>query len=110
MRPNHYTRGEWQNKHSRDNTPLQNLSSKRNWSTAVMIAGMIGGLRYLNRIWKLDQGLYERAIWALECLQIDIDQKWYEARDLEKANAQQHGGNDDAQHAVQGELGTGMGE
>lgn len=70
-----------------------------------MIGGMIGGLRYLNRVWKLDQGLLERAIWALEWLQIDIDNKWYEARDVEKFNAQQQG----EQHAQQVSVGGGGG-
>lgn len=96
-----FTRRE--SKHSRDCTALQLLGNKRNWANGVMIGGMIGGLHYLNRIWKLDQGLYERAVWALECIQIDIDGKWYEERDKEKLQnyyAQQQG----EQHAQQGDV------
>lgn len=99
-----------QSKHERDSTPLQILGGRRNWANGVMIGGMIGGLRYLNRMWKLDQGLYERAVWALECLQIDIDGKWYDARvqaDLEKANAHINGGNN-AQQREQHQGSTGV--
>lgn len=107
MHKHKFVPGEWKSKHSRENTALQNLGAKRNWSTGVMIGSMLGGLRYLNRVWKLDQGLYERAVWTLECLQIDIDGKWYEARDLEKANAHNNGGNN-AQQREQHQGTTGV--
>ena len=105
-----YTRDEYVSKHSLENNALQNLSAKRNWATGVIIGGMIGSLRYLNRIWKLDQGLLERAVWAIQCIETDIDEQWYKERDKTKANlaqeselnALQHGGSNAQQDSSRG--------
>lgn len=94
MKRHVYNVGEYVNKHLREQNAAQRLSAKRNWSTGVMIGGMMGSLKYLKRIWpKIN---IERAMWALEMVELDIDQQWYEARDAAKANldlhALQHGG------------------
>lgn len=82
MRPLHYT-GSWINKHSRTNSPLQNLSAKRNWANCVMLAGIRGALHYLQRQWPTIN--IQRAIWALDDIETDIDIAWYKQRDKLKA-------------------------
>lgn len=61
-------------KGTRGQSKLQEWASVHNWSSDVMIRGMIGGLRWLARKWpSID---IQRAVWALESIDAQIELEW----------------------------------